>query len=479
MNGYSLPQRKRPSFPVLHWLFTLLLVSSLLLVAGQVPSQAQSRVDAVQTVTLRVSPTSQTANVGDAVTVEVWVDGVTNLGAYQFTLNFDPAVLNATGATDGGFLGSTGRSVVPLSSINNALGTITVGAASFGTEPGPDGTGLLATVTFSAAAEGTSTLTFSGIYMLDINANPIPVDTLQGGDVTVSFPPLPTATASAVPLADAACNGTTVQVDVQVSDALNLGAFQFSLAFNPAVAQVEGVALGPFLGSTGRTVTEVPPVIDNNAGTLTYGAYTTDSDVPGPDGSGVLASVTLRLAAAGVSSLQLSDVILTNTTGSRTQPVTTVDGGVSALPTVVTVESVQGWRDTTFDVNVQIECAVNLGAYEFTLTFDPAVVNVTGVDDGSFLGSTGRAVTPLTPVIDNNAGTVSFGAYTTGDQDGPYGPGTLAVLHVQGMWQGMSTASFQLLTLTDVQGQEEDATGAPGTINVVIPAFMPIAWFNH
>ncbi len=44
-------------------------------------------------VTVRIDPVWQTAGLGVPFTVNVVVDNVVNLGAYEFTLGFDPAIL--------------------------------------------------------------------------------------------------------------------------------------------------------------------------------------------------------------------------------------------------------------------------------------------------------------------------------------------------------------------------------------------------
>lgn len=101
--------------------------------------------------------------------------------------------------------------------------------------------------------------------------------------------------------------GDDVQAQVVIEDVENLGFFQFDLTFDPAVVRVKSVALGEFLASTGRTASGVGPVIDNTAGTVTFGAYTVGTQ-DGPDGAGVLAEVTLTGVADGVSPLRLAKI---------------------------------------------------------------------------------------------------------------------------------------------------------------------------
>jgi hypothetical protein len=72
---------------------------------------------------------------------------------------------------------------------------------------------------------------------------------------------------------------------------------------------------------------------------------------------------------------------------------------------------------------VMIDDASDLGAFEFELFYIPAIVTVEDVTVGEFLGSTGRAVIPLGPRIDNQAGRTIFGAFTLGLQPVPSGAG--------------------------------------------------------
>jgi hypothetical protein len=61
---------------------------------------------------VRVDPVTQTVTSGTQAVVRVMIDDVSNLGSYEFTLGFDPGALSFATATNGAFLGSTGRSVI-------------------------------------------------------------------------------------------------------------------------------------------------------------------------------------------------------------------------------------------------------------------------------------------------------------------------------------------------------------------------------
>jgi len=120
--------------------------------------------------------------------------------------------------------------------------------------------------------------------------------------------------------------GEVFTISVQVQEAADLGSFQFTLGFDAATVQVENVALGDFLGSTGPTAVPLGPQIDNTAGTVVFGGFTFGVQ-PGPDGAGLLATVTMTAQGIGISPLALAEVQVTDTLG-RVQEVAREDARV-------------------------------------------------------------------------------------------------------------------------------------------------------
>jgi hypothetical protein len=120
--------------------------------------------------------------------------------------------------------------------------------------------------------------------------------------------------------------------DVAIADVTDLGSFQFTLVFSPTVMHVDGVALGDFLGSTGRNTSPVGPQIDNETGTLTFGGFSF-GEPPGPNGSGLLATITFSPQAEGESALHLQSVQVTNTVPEEIA-VGQQDGQVTVLQTI-------------------------------------------------------------------------------------------------------------------------------------------------
>ena len=119
-----------------------------------------------------------------------------------------------------------------------------------------------------------------------------------------------------------------------------------------------------------------------------------------------------------------------------------------------------------FTVSVVISDVVDLGGFEFTLTFDPQVVHISNVTLGDFLASTGRTASALPPQIDNNGGTVSFGAFSFGNQQGPTGSGVIAHIAMIPQAAGTSPLTFQKAQATNTSGNVLAISTRSGTVTV-------------
>jgi len=111
--------------------------------------------------------------------------------------------------------------------------------------------------------------------------------------------------------------GPDIDVDILASDVHNLAAFQFSLQYNSSILKYVGVKEGTFLGSSGRDVNCLDPRVTNSGKTellqfncVTLGPPVSLGGKAGPDGSGVLATVTFSPKGGGNAALDLSDAML-------------------------------------------------------------------------------------------------------------------------------------------------------------------------
>ncbi len=144
--------------------------------------------------------------------------------------------------------------------------------------------------------------------------------------------------ASAVPMLSISPMSQTVQpgqsfsLDVSITDILDLYAFQFDLAFDPAILAAGSITEGSFLPTGGATFF-IPGAIDNTGGTITFTADTLLSPIPGVNGDGTIAIVSFQALALGSSAITLSNVILLDSQSAEiTASLTDGTVNVTAIP---------------------------------------------------------------------------------------------------------------------------------------------------
>ena len=113
-----------------------------------------------QSATLTLEAPSSVPAGGAQFQVTVSVQGVTNLGSYEWQILYDPDVMEFVSVVNSPFLGSTGRQVFCPGRILGE-GTVRFGCATYHSAlPGPSGSSVLSTVTFSPVAGGTVDIRF-------------------------------------------------------------------------------------------------------------------------------------------------------------------------------------------------------------------------------------------------------------------------------------------------------------------------------
>jgi hypothetical protein len=191
---YVMKRRALHSIVVALWWIALLATTWAH--AAPVTTARLPGLKAVADPVIRFSPSSSMVDPGATFVVDVVVDNVVDLGGYDFTVTFNPAVVHVQNVTLGSFLGSTGRTAAPLGpNIDNAAGQFTFGGFSFGVAAGPNGTGTVAQVTLQAVGSGSSTsLAFTQAQLTNTAAALLLPLTTTPGSVTVSGPnPTPTS----------------------------------------------------------------------------------------------------------------------------------------------------------------------------------------------------------------------------------------------------------------------------------------------
>ena len=128
-----------------------------------------------------IGPPVTSISAGSSIDVTVDISGVADLYAFQFNLSFDPAVISAIGVDEGLFLQGGGSTFFILGAIDNSLGTVSFTANSLiGAVSGVSGDGTLAMIHLLAAGAGTSSLSLSGVSLLDSSLSDITFTTASG-----------------------------------------------------------------------------------------------------------------------------------------------------------------------------------------------------------------------------------------------------------------------------------------------------------
>ncbi len=148
---------------------------------------------------VRIDPAERVVDPGETFTLDVVVEDVPELGGYEFKVAYDPAVLEVSAVENGEFLGSTGRSLIPIEpNIDNQAGIVRVATASMGTSSGADGSGTLAVITLTGVGEGISDLDLYDVKLAEPAGGRI--ETAAGdGRVKVGEGPMPTRVPTEVP----------------------------------------------------------------------------------------------------------------------------------------------------------------------------------------------------------------------------------------------------------------------------------------
>lgn len=130
---------------------------------------------------ISVQPSTLSVTTGQIFSLDIDVNTIADLYAWQFDVNFDPLVLSALSVNEGAFLAQGGPTFFIQGAIDNTGGAITSNADTLeGAIPGVTGGGHLASIQFQALASGSTTIVPSNLDLLDSNLNLIDEGTADG-----------------------------------------------------------------------------------------------------------------------------------------------------------------------------------------------------------------------------------------------------------------------------------------------------------
>ncbi|MEO9325741.1 amidase family protein [Nocardioides sp. C4-1] len=127
--------------------------------------------------------------IGDEVTVTVAADAADDVFTYGLDLSFDAAVLD--------YVGATGTDAMPFGSVEPGDGTVRVVGSELGTSPSTSGPATLATLTFTAKAQGSGAVSADVLDLVDTDLETTTVDGVGTATVGVDLLAAPVATSPA------------------------------------------------------------------------------------------------------------------------------------------------------------------------------------------------------------------------------------------------------------------------------------------
>jgi hypothetical protein len=137
---------------------------------------------------LSINPVTTTVDTGTTFVVNVNISGVVDLYAYQFDIDFNPAVIQATSVIEGSFLPNGGATFFVPGAIDNTNGEINFSADTLlSATTGVSGGGTLLQLDFKAIAPGTSAIVLPNNIdlILQDSTSALISSTQANGSVTV------------------------------------------------------------------------------------------------------------------------------------------------------------------------------------------------------------------------------------------------------------------------------------------------------
>jgi len=137
-------------------------------------------------ITVCLQPDYRAVAVGMTTTMDIEIQGASNLYGAEVHISYDPTILTVEDADAGTFGVQIGVGTFPFpdyvasNSVDTVAGTIVLATNQVEPRPPAAGTGIMGTITFRALSLGTSPVTFASVDLSDSDALPLPAASLDG-----------------------------------------------------------------------------------------------------------------------------------------------------------------------------------------------------------------------------------------------------------------------------------------------------------
>lgn len=279
--------------------------------------------------------------------------------------------------------------------------------------------------------------------------------------------------------------GKNITITVKVADVVNMFAYELKIYFKNTILNATNAVrpAGHFLEPVNPSKQFIPMWDINNNYNATYGrvwlSFTLLSPEVAQTGSGTLVQITFHVLDIGETPITFAETKLADNTGGSIPHDDENSYFKNSPPPpppkpafiYVDPESIIDVTLTpchTFSISINIINGTDVLEFEFKLSFDPTILEATGVTEGTYLSNVGPT-TILVEEIDNTTGFVRF-SVTLNAPPGANGDGTLATINFHVIGNGATNLILSNTSLTDSTPQPIPHTTKNGYFANVILA---------
>ena len=237
------------------------------------------------------------------------------------------------------------------------------------------------------------------------------------------------------PAVSKASPGETFVININIANVKNLYGYQFYLKWNASLLEATSVIEGSFLNAGGAYKTFFVKKVYNDEGRIeVYCTLKGERAVAAASGSGTLATITFLVKAEGYTVLELYETEL-RTYDLLAIPHYVEDGyfqyfarvpKISVEPSSIINPSLP--PSNTFNINISVTQAVKLYAWSLKMSWDPAILNVSKIEEGHFLNQDGTYKTIFNATINQEEGYLYASCTLESPDVSTSGNGTLAIV---------------------------------------------------
>lgn len=373
----------------------------------------------ISSVDVFINPAVYYAVPAEEFSVDIVVGPVQDFMTFTTDFYFDPKVIEITNITEGTFLNAGGVVETKfLMNIDNANGKCIL-AISRLTSPSSGisstGNNTILTIHLKSKVEGATNIQLLNTGLIKSDGVSTISSIVAGSTIKV----IPKKTAN-IYYSSSVVNVDqleTFSLDLILVPVTDVMTFTTEITFDPSVVTIMNATEGRFLNEDGTVQTAFLKNIDNASGKCNLAITRMTSPASGISSitNNTVLSIQFKANNFGKSELTLNNTGLILPDGVSEYNVSTSSAEVnvnfkagystvSFNPTGITVLSGEN-----FESSVQVANVSNLFGVSFDIYYNPDIVNITSISEGSFLSEGGQTKTIFQKDIDNDNGKAVIG----------------------------------------------------------------------